>query len=352
MEENSVKLENTRRLAAIVAPLLAWYRENARVLPWRENTEPYRVWLSEIMLQQTRVDTVIPYYERFLAQLPDISSLAHAPEAQLLKLWEGLGYYSRARNLQKAAKMVMEKFGGRFPETFEEILSLPGVGVYTAGAIASICFGLPTPAVDGNVLRVTARLLGSFVDIASPQVRDQVGRALTKVYPREGSGDFTQALMELGATVCLPNGAPRCETCPLRNLCSAFETGSQQILPVKTKKAARKIQEKTVLLLRFGDELALSRREPGGLLGGLWELPNADGRLTPGEAAKLLDDWGVDAIKFAPGPLGKHVFTHITWEMTSFEVLCRAPSPRFHWAAPRALEEDLALPAAFRIFLK
>ncbi|MBQ3141261.1 MAG: A/G-specific adenine glycosylase, partial [Clostridia bacterium] len=270
-------------LKLIVQPLLDWYAQNKRVLPWRENTDPYRVWVSEIMLQQTRVEAVIPYYLRFLERFPSVQALADAPEDELLKAWEGLGYYSRARNLQKTARIVCEKFGGRFPSDYEQLLKLPGIGVYTAGAIASIAFEKPTPAVDGNVLRVLSRLTESHDDITEPAVKARFTQLLADVYPSTRRGDFTQSLMELGATVCVPNGPARCGQCPLAQLCKAQLHGIQHLLPVKAPKQTRRSEDKTVLLLRCGQRYAVRRREPDGLLGGLWEFPSLNGTLSAQE---------------------------------------------------------------------
>jgi A/G-specific adenine glycosylase len=339
-----------RRLRGITAPLLKWYDENARVLPWRENTEPYRVWVSEIMLQQTQVETVIPYYRRFMAQLPDIGSLADAGEAQLLKLWEGLGYYSRARNLQKAAGIIMDRYDGRFPDTYADICALPGIGSYTAGAIASICFGLPAPAVDGNVLRVIARLTGSSADIARPEVKKQTAELLGGLYPEARCGDFTQSLMELGAVICLPRG-PKCGACPLTALCRAYETGTQAGLPIKTKNPPRKKEQKTIFILRFDHRIAIRQRDKAALLGGLWEFPNASGALTADAAAGVLAQWGVSVESLSEGPRNKHVFTHIEWEMKSYIVRCGNMAEAFVWVTKDQLTEELAIPAAFRAFL-
>lgn len=338
-------------LAEIPAPLLDWYGKNARALPWRENAEPYRVWVSEIMLQQTRVEAVIPYYLRFMDALPTIEVLAGVDEARLMKLWEGLGYYSRARNLQKAARQIMAEHDGRFPSDYAEIRALPGIGPYTAGAIASISFGLPTPAVDGNVLRVLARLTGSARDIADPAVKEEFAALLRGIYPAGRCGDFTQSLMELGATVCLPKAAPRCEACPLSPFCRAYLDGTQAALPVKAKKAPRVRALKTVFLLRCGDKLALLRRATDGLLGGLWEFPNVEGHLLPDEAAGQLADWGVAASVPTEGPRRKHIFTHVEWEMISYLADCASESPGFHWVTRQSLAEELALPSAFRPFL-
>lgn len=341
----------TGELGKIVSPLLLWYDENARALPWRENTEPYRVWVSEIMLQQTRVETVIPYYERFLARLPDIQSLAEADEEVLHKLWEGLGYYSRVRNLQKAARVIMGVHDGVFPKSHAEILALPGIGAYTAGAISSICFGLPTPAVDGNVLRVMARLTACETDIADPAVKKRFTAQLEEIYPLERSGDFTQSLMELGAVCCLPNGKPRCEDCPLAFFCRARAMGMVRSLPVKTKKPPRKKEKKTVFLLRCGERLALRQRPKQALLSGLWELPNAEGHLNRQEAEALLRSWGLEFSTLEKRAGRKHIFTHIEWEMESFIVRCENMPHVFIWADAEELACELALPSAFRPFL-
>lgn len=335
----------------IVSTLLRWYDENSRVLPWRENTAPYRVWVSEIMLQQTRVEAVIPYYERFLARLPDIQSLAEADEGLLHKLWEGLGYYSRVRNLQKAARLILELHGGVFPSDHAEILALPGIGAYTAGAISSICFGQPTPAVDGNVLRVMARLTGCEADIASPAVKRQFTALLKQIYPAGRCGDFTQSLMELGAVLCLPNGKPRCTDCPLAFFCRARADGTTLSLPVKSKKPPRKKEKKTVFLLLCKGRLALRQRPKRALLGGLWELPNTEGHLSRREAEALLEAWGLDFSEIKKGPGRKHIFTHIEWEMESLIVRCENTPEAFTWANAEQLTHELALPSAFRPFL-
>lgn len=341
----------TGSLSNIVNPLLAWYAQNARVLPWRENTDPYRIWVSEIMLQQTQVDTVIPYYNRFLQHIPTIKALAEIDEAQLLKLWEGLGYYSRARNLQKAAKAIVENYGGQFPAALTDILALPGIGAYTAGAIASICFEQAVPAVDGNVLRVVARLTGSDADIALPRVKSDITEMLRAVYPEHRRGDFTQSLMELGATVCLPNGAPKCPACPVRTFCRAFENGTQLALPVKAKKKPRKQEEKTVFLLCCDDKLAIRQRETGRLLGGLWEFPNAEGHLSAEQAGQVLREWGFSAFSIKRGHRRKHIFTHIEWKMCSYIITCSNMPEAFFWVTKERLSTEIAMPSAFLPFL-
>jgi len=350
-ENTKIQGIDAQGLVRIVEPLLDWYGQNARVMPWRENTDPYRVWVSEIMLQQTRVETVIPYYERFIRTVPDLATLAQLEEGRLLKLWEGLGYYSRAKSLQKAARAIVEKHGGVFPRDFDAIRRLPGIGDYTAGAIASICFACPTPAVDGNVLRVVSRLIGCTDDIADSKVKSRFGTILAEIYPTDRTGDFTQSLMELGAVVCLPGGRAKCGLCPLAAFCTANTKGTQSALPVKSGKAPRKKEQKTIFVLRSGDLIAVRRRDKSALLGGLFEFPNAEGHLTEKEAARRLAQWGVAAEAMSSGIRKKHVFTHIEWEMTSYVVFCKETSDDFMWVTKAELTEKLALPTAFRAFI-
>ena len=333
-------------LRQLPIPLLVWYRENARTLPWRSDPTPYHVWVSEIMLQQTRVAAVLDYYRRFLEAAPDVSTLAALPQDRLMKLWQGLGYYSRARNLQKAAKQVTEDHGGVFPNTYETIRTLAGVGDYTAGAISSIAFGLPVPAVDGNVLRVIARIAGDCGDITTPAMKKKVTATLAEVIPLDAPGDFNQALMELGATICLPNGAPLCERCPAAPLCRAFQEGRTGELPVKAAKKARRVEERTVYLLFHGDRVALRRRPERGLLAGLWEYPNelADGTDWP-------ERWGLTSLLTRAGT-GKHIFTHIEWHMTALVgALDSLALPEgWVWAGREELVDTYAVPNAFQSF--
>lgn len=341
-------------LGQIVQPLLDWYRANRRRLPWRENREPYRVWVSEIMLQQTRVETVMPYYRRFMERFPTVASLASCEDEELFKLWEGLGYYSRARNLKKAACVICERYQGQFPEKYEQILALPGIGAYTAGAVASIAFEEPKAAVDGNVLRVVTRLMQDRTDITDAKFRIQVTEDLERVYPPEGRGDFTQGLMELGAVVCVPNGEPRCGECPLSHLCSAYDSGTQMQYPVRKKKAARRIEQKTVLILRFQDRIALHRRADKGILSGMWELPNVDGLLSEQQVAQWLGKRAL-AVGAVRAPVGgknqrKHVFTHVEWHMTYWIIDCEneGNDSGLVWVTAAQLENEIALPSAFK----
>lgn len=331
--------------------LLPWYQKNARDLPWRRDREPYHVWLSEIMLQQTRVEAVKGYYSRFLTELPSIKRLADVPEDHLLKLWEGLGYYNRARNLQKAARQVMEKHHGVFPDQYEHILALPGIGSYTAGAIASICFEQPRPAVDGNVLRVVSRAIGSFAQIDLPKVKRQMEEELEKVYPQGACGAFTQSLMELGATVCLPNGAPQCMLCPLMDICRARLEGTTDQIPVRKEKKSRRKEEKTIFLLYHEGKLAVRKRTEKGVLHGLWELPNVEGLLTGAQAARKAEQWGVTPLLLEQALKRNHIFTHIEWKMTGYRFQCDTMAEPFLWVDEAALADEIALPSAFRQFL-
>ena len=259
-------------LNALPGAILPWYRENRRALPWRETNDPYRIWVSEIMLQQPRVEAVKGYYARFLAALPDIESLARCDDERLHKLWEGLGYYSRVRNLKKAAGVILERHGGVFPADPDAVRALPGIGDYTAGAVCSIAFSLPTPAVDGNVLRVLSRLRCDAEPIDLPAVKKRGSRELAEIYPADCPGEFTQALMELGATVCVPNGEPKCAVCPCRSFCEG-QTRWQE-LPVKLPKKAKKQEDRTGFVLRCGERYAIEKRPGKGLLAGLWQFPN------------------------------------------------------------------------------
>jgi len=334
-------------LEALPIPLLAWYREHARDLPWRRTRDPYRIWVSEVMLQQTRVAAVLDYYRRFLEAAPTVSELAALPEDALMKLWQGLGYYSRARNLQKAARQIVDFHGGRFPSAYEAIRALPGIGDYTAGAVASIAFGQPVPAVDGNVLRVAARVCGDDGDISAPAVKREVTAALAEVIPLDAPGEFNQALMELGATVCLPNGAPLCDRCPAAAFCRAFREGRTGELPVRAPKKERRVERRTVFLFFFQGKVALRRRPARGLLAGLWEYPNE-----PGDGTGWPEAWGLAPVELERAGEGKHVFTHIEWRMTALAGEARSPDlpEGWVWADRRALREVYAVPNAFRSF--
>ncbi len=334
----------------IVAPLLEWYTANKRNLPWRQDRDPYHIWVSEIMLQQTRVDTVIPYYHRFLAALPDVQALAEADEDLLLKLWQGLGYYSRVRNMQKAAQLIVTQYSGQFPQERAELLKLPGIGPYASGSIGSIAFGKPYPAVDGNVLRVFARLQNDRTDIASTTARKNTENLVESLMPEGKCGDFTQALMELGACVCLPNGEPKCAVCPVREYCQAHAAGTADELPVKSSAKPRRIEEKTILLVRCGDRYGLRRRPKKGLLANLWELPWLEGRLN---ADDLIAQYG-QVLTLPPEPLGeaKHIFSHIEWHMTGYllHVSAEADFPGVLWFDSVEIHRSLSVPTAFAAY--
>ncbi len=330
--------------------LLPWYNENKRDLPWRQDREPYHIWLSEIMLQQTRVEAVKRYYERFLSALPDIAALSRCPDDELFKLWEGLGYYSRARNLKAAAGIIQTKHGGRFPEEHTAIRALPGIGDYTAGAIASICFEVPTPAVDGNVLRVLSRFLADEADVSRPAHRKAAAAALAAVYPKGHCGEFTQALMELGATVCLPKGQPGCAHCPLGELCRSRAEEGWRHLPRKAEKAPRKQEEHTVFILSAEGRVAIRKRPEKGLLAGLWEFPNCPGTLDEQAALDQVAAWGCQAEELLSCRRKTHVFTHIHWTLCGYDIRCRQAEGPFLWVSKEELAEHYSLPSAFRQF--
>ena len=337
------------KLQQLPAVLLPWYYVNQRTLPWRQDREPYHVWLSEIMLQQTRVEAVKGYYTRFLEALPTIAHLARCDDDVLHKLWEGLGYYSRVRNLKKAAQVIMERFGGVFPQTYEQILALPGIGEYTAGAIASICFDAKTPAVDGNVLRVMTRLTEDATPIDSPSYKRLVRETLAGIYP-SAAGDFTQALMELGATVCGPNRKPDCESCPCRQLCGGALHNTAEGFPVKGEKKSRKVEQLSVFILSCQGRYALGKRPNQGLLAGLWQFPNVHGHLDVPQALEAVQAMGVQPMEVLRQLERSHIFTHIRWEMRGLFLEVRDCSGDFSWLTEEEILTQAALPTAFRQF--
>lgn len=342
----------------IVPYLLHWFDYNARILPWRENPKPYYVWISEIMLQQTRVEAVKGYFDRFITAIPDINALAEAEEEKLLKLWEGLGYYNRVRNLQKAAIQLCDQYDGEMPDSYEKLLSLPGVGEYTAGAIASIAFGLPVPAVDGNVLRVMKRIAGSFDDITKPAVKKALWEDIFAVIPKDRPGDFNQSLMELGATVCLPNGKPLCEQCPVMHLCKAFHEGTILQIPVKPGRKERRKEERTILLMEFEDRVAIRKRQGKGLLSGLWELPGIEEKLTPVMLTEYLKAQKIRTVQLLPMGEAKHIFTHVEWHMIGYQlILSELPveysaANDIRWVRPQEIIDTYSVPNAFSAFTK
>lgn len=333
--------------------LLTWFDKNKRILPWRNDPTPYRVWISEIMLQQTRVEAVKPYFERFIGELPDIFALAECPEEHLLKLWEGLGYYNRARNLKKAAVSIVEAGGNALPDTYEELLRLPGIGSYTAGAIASIACGQAEPAVDGNVLRVLSRVFLYEKDVLSQKAKREMEELVRTMIPKERPGDFNQALMELGAVVCVPNGSPDCANCPLSAICGALKEDRINELPVKAKKTKRRIEEKTVFLLREDKRVALHKREEAGLLAGLYEFPNTNGHLNTDEALAWVKAQGMEPVYIEPIEDARHIFSHVEWHMKAYAVLLsgwRKPmgnKESYLFIEPEETKTKYPIPAAF-----
>ena len=338
------------RMKKLPSLLLPWYKAHHRDLPWRKDKEPYHVWISEIMLQQTRVEAVKGYYSRFLEKLPTVEALANADDELLTKLWEGLGYYSRVRNLKKAAQEIMTRHGGVFPGEHRDVLALSGIGPYTAGAICSICYDQPTPAVDGNVLRLVSRLTDDHRFIDEPALRSDFTRLLEEIYPGE-AGDFTQALMELGATLCGPNTAPRCEECPCRELCLGYQRGTAPSLPVKRPKKQRRTEEKTVLILRCENRYALCKRPEKGLLAGLWQFPDLEGKCTVEQAIGALEGMGIRTKEVCRTLERNHIFTHITWEMRGiFLEVSNTGGEGIEWMEEDTILEKIALPTAYRQF--
>ncbi|MDO4285686.1 MAG: A/G-specific adenine glycosylase [Eubacteriales bacterium] len=333
----------SRQESASADKLLAWYEENRRILPWREDPTPYHVWISEIMLQQTRVEAVREYYRRFLEACPEISDLAEAKEDRYMKLWEGLGYYSRVRNLHRAAVQVMEECGGELPATREALMRLPGIGRYTASAIASIAFGQMTPAVDGNLLRIYARMTYETENIRTPAASRAAEQYFTRLMqeitittedrisenqtnqenaprPFSAYGNFNQALMDLGATVCLPNGAPRCGSCPWRETCRAHELGRETEVPVIPAKKPRTVEKLTVFLIQDAGRTALHKRAAKGLLARLYEFPNAEGHLSEDEALTYVRRLGYEPLRIRSLGPARHIFTHKEWDMIGYAV--------------------------------
>lgn len=345
-------------LDRIAEPLLAWYDAGRRILPWREEPTPYHVWLSEIMLQQTRVEAVKPYYDRFLQALPDIGNLAAVEEERLLKLWEGLGYYNRARNLKKAAEILVSECGGEMPDDYEKIQALPGIGSYTAGAISSIAFGRPYPAVDGNVLRILSRLRADDRDILNAKVKKSVEDELLDVMPADRPGDFNQALMELGAMVCIPNGVPKCEECPWKDLCLAKEKGRMAEFPKKAKKKPRSIEEKTILVIQDAERVALRKRPAKGLLAGMYEFPSLEGHCEEAGVSAYLREIGLSPIRIRKLPSAKHVFTHREWHMTGYlirvdELAAKGTGQElqgFVFVEPEQTQTEYPIPSAFSAY--
>lgn len=344
-------------LLGIPQLLLNWYDRNRRILPWREEPTAYRVWVSEIMLQQTRVEAVKPYFERFMKVLPDVQALAEAEEETLLKLWEGLGYYNRVRNLNKAAIQVMEQYGGELPADYDALLSLAGIGSYTAGAVASIAYGLNYPAVDGNVLRVLSRIRMDERPISDAKIKTMVEQELSVIMPKDRPGDFNQALMELGAMVCVPNGAPGCGRCPLASVCMAHAEHVESEYPKKAAVKKRTIEEKTVLVIQDADRLAVRRRPDKGLLAGMYELPSLKGHCTAEEVVEYLRENGRKVVRICPLKDAKHIFTHREWHMKGYLVRVDELEPEeagdtrdWIYIQPEEIKSRYPIPTAFAAY--
>lgn len=367
LDQNNIEvkqLSETERLDQSVQPLLKWFEVSARTMPWRSNPEPYWVWVSEIMLQQTRVEAVRAYFDRFIAALPNIESLANIEDEKLMKLWEGLGYYSRARNLKKAAIVCVEQYHGELPRTYEALLKLPGIGSYTAGAIASIAYEQEVPAVDGNVLRVISRLLAWEEDITKQSVKRKMEAALLELMKRvhPNPRTFTAALMELGALICIPNGAPCCMECPWKSICLARIQKKVERIPVKKKKIVRKIEERTVFLIQDGDLTAIKKRPSTGLLAGLYELPNIEGFYSEQEVKRIWEEKLKLPLTVERLKDGKHIFSHIEWHMQAYRViipkileqnkLLREQEGELFFVTQEELNTNYALPNAFKTWKK
>ena len=359
-QEVEVRLYYQEQYHQIAKPLLEWYDLGHRILPWREDPIAYKVWISEIMLQQTRVEAVKPYFHRFISELPAISDLAECEEDRLLKLWEGLGYYNRARNLQKAARQIMEEYGGKMPESQQELLKLAGIGNYTSGAIASIAFGKKVPAVDGNVLRILSRISLDEEDILKDTTKRRVEKQLLEVMPKERPGDFNQALMELGATVCIPHGKPKCEECPWEKFCLAHLEGREEEFPKKETKKKRTIEKKTVLIIQDENKSALHKRPAKGLLAGLYEFPNLEGHQSEKRVLAYLKEIGLEALRIQKLENARHIFSHKEWDMVAYQIRVdelavkgkQLEQENWIFVESKEAERKYPLPSAFAAYTK
>lgn len=333
----------------IVTPLIDWYQIHKRDLPWRKERNAYYIWVSEIMLQQTRVEAVKGYFERFIQALPTMEHLASANEDLLLKLWEGLGYYNRVRNMQKCAAYCVAHYNSQLPDDYQKLLELPGIGAYTAGAIASIAYGIAKPAVDGNVLRVIARLRNDPTDILLPSLKTEVSDLLETILPTEQPGEFNQALMELGATVCVPNGAPRCNICPIQSNCDGYRNHTAHFLPNKTAKKARKIEERTILVIYSDRGVLLQKRPSEGLLSGLYEFINLEAKIKRDDLSKAAILQGMEILQIKALPSSKHIFTHKEWHMRGYLIHVSQPQEGI-WAKQEELDQIYPIPTAFKVY--
>ena len=331
----------------MVDALLTWYDENSRILPWRSNPTPYNVWVSEIMLQQTRVEAVKPYFERFISTLPNLVSLAQASDDELHKLWEGLGYYNRVKNMKKCAQYCVEHYDAKLPSTAKQLKELPGIGDYTAGAIASIAFHEPCPAVDGNVLRVFSRLLVSEDDILKERTKRKFQTIIQDYIPNDRCADFTQALMEIGALICVPNALPRCNICPLASDCIGYQTHQEQRLPNKAKKKARRIEKKMILCIVCGNEVALHQRASNVLLADLYEFITMDEIIKRKDILAKYEN--LEIVKVKKMPASTHVFSHVEWHMQGYLLVVNKKEDGL-WATRQAIEETYAIPTAFKAY--
>ncbi len=339
-------MEEIELMKRIRKPIINWYQENKRDLPWRKEKNPYYIWLSEIMLQQTRIEAVKQYYERFLEEIPDIQTLAKIDEEKLLKLWEGLGYYNRARNLKKAALILQEKYEGKMPKTYEELIKLPGIGEYTAGAISSIAYDEKRTAVDGNVLRVLSRIVGSKKDVLESKTKKEFTEKLQKIMPRQ-AGDFNEGLMELGEVICLPNGEPLCEKCPVQDICIAKKKKLTNSIPVRVTKVKKRQEEKTVFLLEYQSRIAIRKRKETGLLANMYEFPSIDKKILPKEIKKELKKWGLEVCKIEKIRGHHHIFSHIEWHMVGYKVQVDTMNQEFNWVLKQEVMEKYPIPGAF-----
>ena len=341
--ENNVK--------QISKPIVEWYQKEDKNLLWKQDKEPYHIWISEIMLQQTRIEAVKKYYERFIKELPTVYDLAKIDDEKLLKLWEGLGYYSRARNLKKAANIIVSEYNGIVPKQYAELIKLPGIGEYTAGAIASISNNEKVPAVDGNVLRVMSRIIGSKENILHPETKKKITKIVQKILPEE-AGDFNEGIMEIGEKICLPNGRPLCDKCPIKDFCVANKKNMIEEIPVRIKDTKRKIQNKTVFVLYTIDgKIAICKRKDKGILAGLYELPNVEDFVEEGDVRECLKKWDIRLEKVIAKGQKKHVFTHIVWQMKYYEIVVSEANESFIWASKKELDKGYVLPTAFAKFL-
>ena len=337
-------------LKQIVEPIVKWYQKQEKTLPWKQDKEPYHIWVSEIMLQQTRIEAVKKYYTRFMKELPTIHDLAIVPEEKLLKLWEGLGYYSRAKNLKKAAIQIEQEYNGKLPTSYTELLKLAGIGEYTAGAIASISYKEKVPAVDGNVLRVVSRVLASKEDVLLPETKRKFTKKLLEIMP-DKPGDFNEGLMELGEKICLPNTVPLCEICPIQEFCMANKENLTNEIPVRVKKQKRKIENKTVFILKYKNEIAIRKREKTGILANLYEFPNVLGEVSEEEIPKILEQWKIQFKNLHIKKHAKHIFTHIEWNMVVYEVEVKNKNKIWTWVTEKQMENEYPLPTAFKKLL-